>query len=85
MNASSAVDSGCIPAVTSSVASQAVITMLGLRQNPYIDPQADTLLSTLPLFAPSFGLTSKGKSAGDLTSPPPVKHPQLWSHQFVIN
>ena len=84
MKASSTVDSGCIPAVISSVASPAVTTMLGLRQNPYIASQADTLLSTLPLFAPALGLTSKGKSAGDLAFSPPVKHPQLWPHQFVI-
>ena len=84
MKASSTVDYGCIPAVTSSVASPVVPTMLGLRQNPYIASQADTLLSTLPLFAPALGLTSKGKSAGDLAFSPPVKHPQLWPHQFVI-
>ena len=84
MKASSTVDYGCIPAVTSSVASPVVPTMLGLRQNPYIASQADTLLSTLPLFAPALGLTSKSKSAGDLAFSPPVKHPHLWPHQFVI-
>ena len=77
MKASSTVDYGCIPAVTSSVASPVVPTMFGLRQNPYIAFQADTLLSTLPLFAPALSLTSKGKSAGDLAFSPPVKHPQL--------
>ena len=84
MKVSSTVDYGCIPAVTSSVASPVVPTMLGLGQNPYIASRADTLLSTLPLFAPALGLTSKGKSAGDLAFSPPVKHPQLWPHQFVI-
>ena len=84
MKASSTVDYGCIPAVTSSVTFPVVLTMLGLHQNPYIASQADTLLSTVPLFAPALGLTSKGKSAGDLAFSPPFKHPQLWPHQFVI-
>ena len=84
IKASSTVDYGCIPAVTFSVASPVVHTMLGLHQNPYIASQADTLLSTLPLFAPALVLTSKGKSAGDLAFSSPVKHPQLWPHQFVI-
>ena len=84
MKASSTVDSGCIPAVTSSVASLAVPTMLGLHHNLYVASQADTLQSTLPLFAPGLGLTSKCKSAGDLTFFPPVKQPHLWPHQFVI-
>ena len=84
MKASFSVDYGCIPAVTSSVASPVVPNMLGSHQNPYIASQADTLLSTLPLFAPALGLTSKGKSAGDLAFSSPVKHPQLWPHQFVI-
>ena len=54
-----------IPQVGSSYYSQVQPSIQDFRKNPQLSAQADSLLSTLPWFAPA--LASKGKSAGDLS------------------
>ena len=71
-----------IPQVGSSYYSQVQPSIQDFCRNPQLSTQADSLLSTLPWFAPA--LANKGKSAGDLSFSPSVKHPQEWPHQFVI-
>ena len=52
------------------------------RQNPLSSFQADSILAAIPMLSSS--LAGKlGKSPGDFTFSPPVKHVQLWPHQYV--
>ena len=58
-------------------------TAPALRQHPLLASQADSMLAAMPFFSPALA-GKPGKSPGDLTFSAPVKHLQLWPHQFVI-
>ena len=58
-------------------------TALALRQHPLLTSQVDSMLAAMPFFSPVLA-GKPDKSPGDLTFSAPVKHLQLWPHQFVI-